>query len=351
MRGPVGAYLFEHEWRTWSSADARSFAAALREFGVDSLVSESDSLDAVLLDAVRGEGLRWWAAVSLFSDHANGNAVLTSNPELRPVLETGDAREQMEWYIGTIPSDERHTEERLAVIERLVRAHEPDGLILDFARWPLHWELECRPGAPRPLLSSYDEVTLRRFRDEANVDVPDLPAREAAAWIAAHAWSEWLDFRRDVITATVAEAARRARRDSWTAPVGVFTVPLPPRELELLVGQRLSDLGGVVDLVLPMTYHAILQRRPSWISQVVADHQRESGVPAVAVVQVDSTLGASFGADWGAPVTSEEWSAVVAEALASSGCGMIAFPGSELLRPDRGLALRQALQASTGVPR
>jgi hypothetical protein len=350
MRRIVGAYLFEHEWRSWSPEEARTFIGAVSELGVDSLVTESDTLDADLLDAVREAGLRLWAAVSLFSDHANANAVLDERPQLRPVLETGRLREPLEWYVGTIPTDDRYTAERLAVVEQLARAHEPDGLIVDFARWPLHWELECRPDAGQPPLSSYDEISLRRFREQTGVDVPDVGAANAARWIAAHAWRQWIDFRVATITAVIRDATERVRRHSPTMPVGVFTVPLHPDELELLVGQRLSELGEVVDLVFPMTYHAILHREPRWIGEIVQAHDREAGVPAIPVVQVDARLGAQFGADWGPSVPPEEWSAVLTETLDRSGeTGLVAFPGSELLRPDRGPALRRAVAARSEV--
>lgn len=344
MRRLVGAYFFEHEWRAWPADEARAVASNLREIGVDSIVSESDTLRDDVIDAIRGEGLLWWAAVSLFSDHANANAVLDERPHLRPVLETGVVREQMEWYVGTIPTDERYTAERLSTVERLVRAHEIDGLVLDFARWPLHWEIECRSEAEPPL-ASYDAISLERFRAASGVAVPTYPAQQVAAWIAANAWTEWVAFRSTVITQTVAEAATRVRSVS-NIPLGVFTVPLPPDELENLVGQRLSGLGEIVDYVFPMTYHAMLGRRPNWIRDIVAAHRSEAGKPALPVVQVDTRLGKQFGADWGDPVSEAEWSDVVLEALESSeGDGLIAFPGTDLLRRDRARALRLALDA------
>ena len=109
-------------------------------------MTESDSYDLSMLDATHKAGLRFFAGVACFSDHASNFRTLNQRPELWPVLENGERRPQMEWYVGISPTDCTRRKEALAEIKSIARTYPVDGIFLDFARWPLHWEIELRPG-------------------------------------------------------------------------------------------------------------------------------------------------------------------------------------------------------------
>ena len=61
-------------------------------------------------------GLRFFAGVACFSDHASKFRSLRERSELWPVLENGARRPQMEWYVGMSPIDRRRQEEALSQI-------------------------------------------------------------------------------------------------------------------------------------------------------------------------------------------------------------------------------------------
>ena len=61
-----------------------------------------------------------------------------------------------------MPTFEDHREDRLALLAQLTSRVDVDGVILDFVRWPFHWELECRPGG-RVTSTSFDAHTLEQF--------------------------------------------------------------------------------------------------------------------------------------------------------------------------------------------
>jgi hypothetical protein len=332
----VGGFQFSEAVNAISDADLRD----LRAWGVNTLVTEGDTYSAEAIRRVRDSGMRFIAGLSAFSDHANGNSLLQTRPELHPIDETGRPRRQMEWYVGITPTIADYRESRARAAEAIVREHEVDGLMLDFVRWPLHWELELRPDAPPSAASSFDPVTLDdfvRWRGEPLPAEADGPA-SAAAWILRDARDEWTSYRCAVITAFVEDVARRVRAIRRDVMVGAFVVPLPPAALADAVGQDVAALGQVLDLIAPMTYHAIVHRDAAWVADTTEAIAASSDCRVVPVVQVDSADGPAFDADWGPPVTPEEWREVADTAWEAAG-SLIAFPAGALAREGRGAVL------------
>ena len=90
-------------------------------------------------------GFRFYAGIACFSDHATNFGKVLERPDLWPVLETGERRPQMEWYVGITPTDRGHQQEILSTIRSVAATFPIDGLFLDFVRWPLHWESSFAP--------------------------------------------------------------------------------------------------------------------------------------------------------------------------------------------------------------
>ena len=145
----MGAFVFPGFWN--DREHAKSGIAGLRDSGVTAIMTESDSYEHFVVDLARRAGLRFYAGVACFSDHASNFRWFEEHHKSWPILETGEPRSQMEWYIGISPTDCRRQEHIVAEIARIARTYAIDGLFLDFIRWPLHWEIELRPGRPRAL--------------------------------------------------------------------------------------------------------------------------------------------------------------------------------------------------------
>ena len=144
----IGAFVFPDAWKDISRF--REVLVALREHGVNAILTESETYETPAIDAAHDLGLRFYAGIACFSDHAKKFRSLTERPELWPILESGEPRPLMEWYIGISPTHRRHQEEILATIRSIAADHPIDGIFLDFVRWPVHWEIELRPGRVRP---------------------------------------------------------------------------------------------------------------------------------------------------------------------------------------------------------
>lgn len=340
----VGAFVFPDVWA--DVAEFRALIAALRECGINAILTESETYDAAAIDAVHELGLRFYAGVACFSDHTTNFARLAARPELWPILESGERRPQMEWYVGISPTDLAHQRAILSLISSVGSAYEIDGLFLDFVRWPLHWEIELRPGRPYPPDSSFDEVTLERFADATGVVPPPRLDTVAARadWIHEHHRQDWIDFKCGVVTAFVGEAKEALKASRPGAELGIFTVPDVDGRTEPLTGQRLEALAPLADRVSPMLYHNILLRPPTLVGRRITEVVRVAGDKTLPVVQADSNRDPSLAADWGPPMSVADWQATLAEIESSAASiGFVVFPGTSLLDDGRSDALSAML--------
>ena len=97
----VGAFVFPEFWS--NLAEAKEILASLRECGVNAIMTESDAYDPAAIDETHKSGLRFYAGVACFSDHASNFGLLNKRPELWPILSTkGSARPRC-WSSGPTP--------------------------------------------------------------------------------------------------------------------------------------------------------------------------------------------------------------------------------------------------------
>ena len=341
----VGAFVFPEFWTDF--ARAKETLASLRKRGVNAIMTESDAYDLAAIEETHEAGLRFYAGVACFSDHASNFRLLKERPELWPILEDGSPRPKLEWYVGMTPADRRRQLDVLASIGAIARNYPIDGLFLDFVRWPLHWEIELRPGRPRPLDSSFDAATLAKFEEATGIALgPRLETISAKAeWIRRRRPREWVDFKCKIVTDFVREARRVLTQAKFDARLGIYVVPNVEGLTERLTGQRIGDLAPLVDWVSPMLYHNILLRPPSWIASALADVVATAGPKALPVIQADSNRDSALAADWGPPMTDADWSAALTQVAARRDIsGFVAFPGMALMGP-RGEALRTVVRA------
>ncbi len=343
----IGAFIFPDVWKKWDKNEASRVLDSLAGMGVNTICTESEDYRDDLIDLCHQRGMKWFGGISCFSDHNHNHQAAKENPEYWPIGEDGRPRPEMEWYLGVTPSFANYRESRLKLAEKLVSQHDMDGFFLDFIRWPLHWELEIRTKAPPPLHYSFDRHTLDVFQEESGVNIPSSPEAisQQAAWILSNHYQEWVDFKCNMITHFVKQAATRLRslRPEGFC-LGLFALPMPTDELEGYAGQRLPDLIPLVDFIAPMVYHAILHRPYGWaVSHVESTSSLASG-KTLPVLQVDSAEGTASGADWGPPVPTEEWRLLL-EAICSNKAigGMIAFTGTALFQDGRGDVLKKII--------
>ena len=341
----IGAFVFPEVWR--DLAAFRELLAILRGYGVNALLTESEGYSEAVIAAAHDHGLRFYAGLACFSDHAADFRTLHRRPELWPILETGERRPQNEWYIGLTPTDRAQQQAVLSTIATIAGDYPIDGLFLDFVRWPLHWEIELRPGQPRPPDSSFDAQTIRMFEAATGIDLsPGLgSAKEVADRIRGRHLQQWVDFKCRVISEFVAEARDVLDATRPQAELGVFAVPEVDGSSEALTGQRITDLAPLADWIAPMLYHNTLLRPPGWISAAVSKVVGVAGRKTLPVLQADSNRDPASTADWGPSMSIDDWRLTLAEVASRRDiAGAIVFPGTSLIGNGRGELLGEMIK-------
>ncbi len=283
--------------------------------GITTLVTKAAAVTPQFADRCHRAGLRVLGSLACYSDHAEP----LRRSHLHPVDETGTWA-PMEWYTGLVPTDSAYNDLLVNRCAELAGRDWLDGLVLDFLRWPLHWELELRPGAT-PRHSSFDPGTLAALRRDTGIDVP--PSLLLGPYLIP-----WYAWREQTITTQAGLLAAAVRRTRSDAVVGMFLVPGDAAQRRL-VGQDVTALGAHVDMFYAMTYHRILRQPAQWIADVTADLRTRTVRPVVPMVQTTADPVLARGADWGEPLDEAEF----AKALATVDGPVCVFPAEGMDDP------------------
>lgn len=332
------AYLRPRTLQEWTPATCRVWGERAREAGVDAVMTKLSALTDAQIATFREIGL---GLVGSFTCYAPAGAAA---PEVgrTPIDDSGRPVGQVEWYRGLVPGDATVEEARAAEFDRLLERGLTTTLVLDFLRWPGHWETEDG-GARTPPATSFDPATLSRFvawARENDVDAggvdPHDPSRSATR-LLGDLKPHWVEFRSELVTGFARHLARVAHLRS--VAVGAFLVPVPGLRRREVYGQDIGALARVLDLFVPMTYHAIADRPARWSRDFCHEVAASVRKPVIAMVQLTSSQDYSGGWDWGPPVDSREVKDLLADlerdVARDELAGYCVFPGEALARRDR----------------
>jgi hypothetical protein len=318
----IGVFCFESTWAAWSDEQMAAELGRLRALGVTAIATETIEPPARLIRAADACDLETHVSVPCFSAHAWPH--LVEGMDLHPIQADGSRRRQMEWYTGLIPTHEGYNRALAQRIDAIAEAR-PAGIILDFIRWPLHWELELRASTPPPEESSFDARTIAAFAGWLEERRFSGGREPDATMMLGSLRDAWTEFKCDVITSFACDAARSVRAIDRGITVGAFVVPAGHEDRRLLVGQDVGSLSGCLDVLYPMAYHAILQETPELVSRIVRDVSEWSSAPVIPVVQVTADREVADPWDWGSEFPASVFGLVVKEAIGVAP-GVVLFP-------------------------
>lgn len=267
----------------------------LASAGVEAVVVKLSSIDAGLREACLRHGLD---LVASFPWYLRGEG----ERDPAPVDSDGGSVAQVEWYNGLVPGEPQRDADRLEQLAAELERALPTAVVLDFLRWPGHWELELRTTHAAASVS-FDPHTLARFerflaeRHPAAAPLPTTP-HAAARRIAEEHAEHWDDFRAETIT-RVADAAAGIVHAAGL-PCGAFLVPLEPAALRRRYGQDVAALARSLDGFVVMSYDAIVQEAPAWVLEVHgAISAAAAGRPVWPMVQLGDDSAPAGPWDWG----------------------------------------------------
>ncbi len=308
----IGAFCFESTWSNWRDEEMATELGRLADLGVTGIVTETIEPPTRLMRAADRAGLATHVSVPCFSAHAWPH--LVEGMDLHPIQADGRRRPQMEWYTGLVPTHRGYNQAMLRRIRAVAEAR-PAGVILDFIRWPLHWELELRASTPDPDESSFDRTSIASFGtwlDERGIR-PDGVL--GPSLMIGPLRDRWTEFKCDVITGFAAEAAESVRAVDAAITVGAFIVPALHADRRRLVGQDVGSLSRCLDVLYPMAYHAILEESPGLVGRITRDVSERSSAPVIPVVQVTADAAIADPWDWGPAFPASELGLIIEEAL------------------------------------
>ncbi|MBI3458159.1 MAG: hypothetical protein HY002_20490 [Candidatus Rokubacteria bacterium] len=301
--------IYTTDWHTWYGLDYAEAAEQLRTLGVSFafVLNSVDSApvsgtpsrvadhyrdrarsysDHALREALRHVGIRYYAAFSMFFDPTH----LRHHPELAPINVLGDPMQQVGWYVGLCPSSEDYLRHKIRVIQRVARELEPDGIFLTVIRFPGFWE-RWIAGYQRSPSDEYCFCTrcLDRFSAETGIQVERRiePGNGRLRWLTTYR-SEWTEWKCKVITDVVARVRRAASESHPHCDLVLNTVPFRTGDfgnaIEEVLGQHRRQLAPLVDAFELMTYHQVLKRQPSFITEVGNEARIQTAKPIYCTV-------------------------------------------------------------------
>ncbi len=271
-----GLYGFNPSAEIFRGLSPSEVAARLSRWGVNAVFLKSES--PALRKALRAAEIKIFRTLTCFA----GEDHWKTHPESRPINAAGLPIKKIKWYAGVCPNQGWLRARLLEKISRLA-ADGPDGIWLDFIRYPAHWEV-LEPALEE---TCFCPVCLAGFENRSGLKLPAGTTADKARWILKNHASAWAGFKARTITEFVAEASSAVRaataKTGREVTLGLFAVPWTAQERDGAVrralGQDFEALSPHVDVFSPMLYHQLIGREASWMTEVVAYFRSVSAKP------------------------------------------------------------------------
>lgn len=318
---------------------AQSRFLPMQDSAVESQLREGDARyrapdDLAFRNALRDRGIAYFGCLNICFDPA----FTAAHPELLPVDQFGRREEKQDWYIGLPPDRQDNLDHKQAILERAVRALDPDGIHLGFVRWPGFWEIWLpdvdRAGMPD---YCYSPATLQRFCEAAQVDLPLYDASAASRMIAERYRREWRDWKCRTTVDAIAQMRQAVQVKRPGTAIAINTLPILQSDFENAVeevfGQDIARLSSVVDVFEVMSYHQIMRRDAMWPAAVGSDIKRRTIRQVVCTLQAQALYleGMHAGRGRNPDISGDEFERAVDELERSAVDGMCVFTFSQVL--------------------
>lgn len=255
------------------------------ELNLDIVFIPFHETTAVNLDKIRKSksGIKINVEIPVFA----GKELIEKFPDAVPV-EVSGLKTEKEWYIGVCPTHPGVREECLRKIDDLLLLN-PDGVWLDFIRYPTKWE------EPNPYIldTCYCARCLKLFSEYIGEPITGNTLEEKALLIDGSYYIEWLEFKTSQITTMVKEVKDKIRIFSKNIKLGFFAVPWEDKEygagIKRIIAQDFGQLSSIVDEFSPMLYHKMCGKPVEWIKQKV-DYFWNFQKPFLPLIQTEPRI-------------------------------------------------------------
>ncbi len=207
--------------------------------------------------------------------------------ELHAIDSNGKCLPKILWYRGINPSVKWYRKLQLKKLRYIVKGFKANGIVLDFIRYPLHWEHKSKVFID----SSFDKITLKQFEKYLNKKIPfDLnKTRKVSSWIYKNHRKKWVEFKCRVIYSFVKKVKLMIKKHNTKMRLGVFMIPWKNSDylgaVKNIAAQDISLLKKTVDFISPMVYHKLLGNNVNWLSNTIKYFADNTGGRTLPILQ------------------------------------------------------------------
>lgn len=375
--------VYDLQWFTTFGMDYDRAAEALAEDGIDTVLTQNriDPLpdsgvdqrdylarfggrlasydDGAWVGALKRRGLRVLETTTTLFDPG----ALERFPDARPVNADGQPDAGFDWYVGICPTHEGYVDEKIAKLRRVADELRPDGIFLQFIRFPGFWENWT--WSPDYAFSNADRYCFcdrcrSRFASHLGIPLPPgEPVQQASFILTDHA-SAWTAWRCGRVAALVERIRAAVDLAHPGTSIMLNTLPFPSSDFDgqdvrrEFAAQDLGLLARHAERFELMTYLQILNRPISWLSTAIDDVGRQlpDTREVVCTLQLDAlyTEGIHRTRRRSATVTAYDLETAAIAALDAGADGLVFYHWTDLLRDEaEGGRKRAVLRAITGV--
>jgi hypothetical protein len=377
--------VYDLQWFTTYGMSPGQAAVALRDDGINTVLTQnfidplpgsgvdqsayltgteqrlSEYRDQDWVNALHEAGLAVLQTTATFFDPA----ALEQFPDARPINALGVPDRGFDWYIGICPTHQGYLDWKIARLQRVIAELKPDGLFLQFTRFPGFWENWAWD--PDYVFTEADQFCFcdrcrTLFAEEMDIALANGDIRHQAREILERHGEIWTDWRSQKLVEAIERIVGASGVRSRNLAVMLNTLPFPASDFggidvrKTIVAQHLPLLADVVDRFELMTYLQILNRPVSWIEPAIADARRqladESEVVCTLQVAPLYTTGVHAERGRSPEVTAEELEAAGRTALDAGADGLVFYHWTDFLEDEAaGGRKRDVLRKLTGRKR
>lgn len=270
-----------------SPSDYNEFINRINILKVDSVfVGDSAASDLSFQSFLKMQGKKIYYIFQTFYNPE----YLKNHKESYAVTKNGNIAKD-EWVEFVCPTDPLYQSELLTRLENIINKYDPDAISLDFIRQFVFWE------------KVYGEKS-ERLIESCNCKRCKSDPRS----------------KYKIITDVVKKLSVKSRELKSDIIVDLHAVPWMKDEYNnaglKIAGQDLKAISEYVDFITPMCYSHMLKKSPTWINEVVKDHNAQSGIDVIPAIQSRECYLSN-------PIRQDEYKEILLEALKSPSKGLI----------------------------
>ncbi|MCK5129525.1 MAG: hypothetical protein KAQ68_06725 [Clostridiales bacterium] len=303
----IGVKIYSSDWFWKYNLSYQSAANELKDMGINYVIAQNKYLpmnnsavdseipvnklklmqtydDRCFRDALCDTGIDYLGVCNFFFD-----IDLINKHNSIPVNSKGTPAEKIDWYLGGCPTCDEYVDEKINQIKEAMENLDMDGIFLGFMRYPGFWELWL----PETDASKWDEYCfcnrcITKFKKAKGISIPKQEAYPGE-WIKSNAYSEWVDFKGDVIFNIIKRIRKVIKQYNQNAKIILNTVPFNNEHFlqygKEIFAQDTKKLSEVVDIFEVMGYHQILKLPYSWIAQAGQYFKEQTNKQVICTVQ------------------------------------------------------------------